>query len=71
MLKTKDLTYMYEDGTVALKNVNIDLSKGKVIGIIGSNGSGKSTLFLNMIGILKPKSGKILYDDNLIQYNKR
>ncbi|WP_077369024.1 energy-coupling factor ABC transporter ATP-binding protein [Anaerosalibacter sp. Marseille-P3206] len=71
MLKTKDLTYAYEDGTIALKNVNIDLSKGKVVGIIGSNGSGKSTLFLNMIGILKPKSGAILYKDSPIEYNKK
>lgn len=71
MLEVKDLTYLYEDGTKALENVNIDLSKGSKIGIIGANGSGKSTLFLNMIGILKPKKGKILFDGKAIKYNKR
>lgn len=71
MLEVKNLTYSYEDGTKALENVNIDLKKGKKIGIIGANGSGKSTLFLNMIGILKPRKGNILFNGESIKYNKK
>lgn len=71
MLKTENLIYEYEDGTLALDDINIDLSKGKRIGIIGANGSGKSTLFLNMIGILKPKKGKVIFQGEPIKYNKK
>ncbi len=71
MIETKSLTYFYEDGTMALEDVNIDLNKGRKVGIIGSNGSGKSTLFLNMIGILKPKKGRVSYKGKSIEYNKK
>lgn len=57
MIEIESLDFIYEDGTVALKDININLEKGKVIAVIGANGSGKSTLFLNMLGILKPKKG--------------
>lgn len=71
MLKMKDVTYIYEDNTVALKNVNIDLNKGKKIGIIGSNGAGKSTLFLNFTGFYKPSKGKILIENEYMKYDKK
>ncbi|MEA4960063.1 energy-coupling factor ABC transporter ATP-binding protein [Lutispora sp.] len=71
MIKVKSLCFKYEDGTKALNNINIDLGKGKVIGLIGSNGSGKSTLFLNMIGILKPDSGHIEYKGSVLKYDKK
>lgn len=71
MIKVESLEYKYEDGTVALKDVNIDLDKGKVIGIIGANGSGKSTLFLNILGILKPSKGIIKCNNKPIKYDKK
>ncbi|MFD3158656.1 energy-coupling factor ABC transporter ATP-binding protein [Haloimpatiens sp. FM7330] len=71
MLKIEDLKYIYEDGTVALENINIDLHKGNKIGVIGSNGSGKSTLFLNMVGILQPKQGKVIFNNEGLKYNKK
>jgi len=71
MIKVESLEYKYEDGTKALKNVNIDLDKGNIIGIIGSNGSGKSTLFLNILGILKPSQGTIKYNNTPLKYDKK
>lgn len=71
MIKIDSLDYIYEDGTKALKDINIDLNKGNVIGVIGANGSGKSTLFLNMLGILKPKKGLIKYMGKPLKYNKK
>lgn len=71
MIKVESVDYKYEDGTMALKNVSIDLNKGKVIGLIGGNGSGKSTLFLNMLGILKPLKGLIKYNNEAIKYDKK
>lgn len=62
-IKTTDLCYAYdaEDGVgvEVLKNVNISISKGEYVAILGHNGSGKSTFakLLNMI--LTPTSGKI------------
>ena len=67
----KNVTYVYEDGTVALDNVNIDLNKNKRIGIVGSNGAGKSTMFMNFLGLLKPAEGKIYYGEEELSYNKK
>lgn len=71
MIEIESLDYVYEDGTVALKNININLGKGKVVSVIGANGSGKSTLFLNMLGILKPKKGTVKYLNNKLKYDKK
>lgn len=70
MLKTENLKYIYEDGTIALQNINIDLNKGNRIAIVGSNGAGKSTLFLNMTGVLKPKAGYVYYNKKKLKYKK-
>lgn len=71
MIEINGLDYKYEDGKLALENINIDLDKGKTIGIIGANGSGKSTLFLNMIGVLKPSKGYIEFNKEKLKYNKK
>lgn len=71
MLKMSNVTYEYDKDNIALKNINIDLSKGNMIGIIGSNGSGKSTLFMNFAGILKPTCGEVLYKDKQLKYDKK
>lgn len=71
MINIEELHYEYEDGTKALDNINMDLSKGNVIGVIGANGSGKSTLFLNILGLIKPKRGRVKYNGKKLKYNKR
>ncbi|WP_070000888.1 energy-coupling factor ABC transporter ATP-binding protein [Cellulosilyticum sp. I15G10I2] len=71
MITTRELTFKYDEGNVALKNIHIDLNKGSIIGIIGVNGSGKSTLFMNMVGVLKPTSGTVLYNNQTIKYDKK
>jgi branched-chain amino acid transport system ATP-binding protein len=49
---------------VAASNINIKISAGEIMGVIGSNGAGKTT-FVNMVtGYLEPSSGKILYREN-------
>lgn len=49
-----------------LDNVNINVSKGEIHGLIGDNGAGKTTLIKCLAGIYKPDSGTILYDDKEI-----
>jgi ABC-2 type transport system ATP-binding protein len=44
---------------VVLDNVNIDVNKGEILGLLGPSGSGKTTLVKAMIGMLNPSSGKI------------
>jgi branched-chain amino acid transport system ATP-binding protein len=49
---------------VAASNINIKISAGEIMGVIGSNGAGKTT-FVNMVtGYLQPSAGKILYREN-------
>ncbi|MFC4804648.1 energy-coupling factor ABC transporter ATP-binding protein [Filifactor villosus] len=71
MLEMRDVTYCYEDGTVALKNITMDLSKYSRIGIVGSNGAGKSTLFLNFLGFYRPTKGKVLLKGKELEYSKK
>jgi energy-coupling factor transport system ATP-binding protein len=46
------------------QDFSLDIKKGEKIALIGSNGSGKSTLFKQMIGLLKPSSGQIIFTEN-------
>lgn len=69
-ITTQNLSYIYEDGTKALQNVNFDSSKGSIVGIIGANGCGKSTFFHLLMGLYKPKTGTVLLDDKPIKYSK-
>jgi energy-coupling factor transport system ATP-binding protein len=60
----ENLTYVYGAGTPfevrAVDNVNVEIEKGALTGLIGHTGSGKSTLLQHLNGLLKPTSGKIL-----------
>lgn len=49
-----------------IKNVSLEIKRGQKIAIIGKSGSGKTTLANLIIGLLKPKSGEILYDNKNI-----
>jgi branched-chain amino acid transport system ATP-binding protein len=49
-------------GLVAINGVDLTVSKGEILGLIGPNGSGKTTLFNMITGIYKPASGKIQLD---------
>ena len=50
----------------ALNNVSLQFSKGQVISLIGPNGSGKTTLIKSILGLVKPDSGSILFNDTPI-----
>ncbi len=50
----------------ALKDISFDLSKGKVLGIIGMNGAGKSTLLQVLAKVLHPTSGKVTVGGNVM-----
>jgi len=66
IIKTEALTYVYSQGTpyekTAVDNVDIEIEKGELAGVIGHTGSGKSTLIQHFNGLLEPTSGKIFID---------
>ena len=70
IIEIKDLNYSYDTQRKALNQVSMSFEKGKIIGVLGGNGAGKSTLFLHLNGILRPGSGKILYNGKEIKYSK-
>ena len=47
----------------ALKGVSFEVNKGEIVDIIGANGAGKTTILHTVTGLLKPKTGKILFND--------
>ena len=61
ILELKDISFGYSNDLI-LENVNLSISKGQYIGIVGVNGSGKSTLLKLILGILKPTKGCIIKD---------
>ena len=61
MIEIKRLTKSFEDKTV-LKGIDCVFETGKTNLIIGQSGSGKTVLMKNIVGLLEPSSGEILYD---------
>lgn len=60
ILECKGLSKQYSRGLYALKNLNITLERGQIIGLLGPNGSGKTTLIKLINDVLIPTEGKIL-----------
>ncbi len=71
IIETKNISYIYPDGTKALENVDFKAKKGKIVALLGPNGAGKSTLFLHFNGILRPSTGSITIDDETLSYDKK
>src|SRR5262249_24789460 len=61
LLRTAGVTMRF-GGLTALDNVNVDLPRGEIRAVIGPNGAGKSTFFNCLTGVLRPTSGRILFD---------
>lgn len=49
-------------GNPALKDINLEIGRGKIIGLLGPNGSGKTTLIKILNGLLTPSEGEVLVD---------
>lgn len=61
MLEVKDLEVYY--GAIhAVKGISLRVEDGQIVTLIGSNGAGKSTTLHTISGLIKPRSGNILFD---------
>ena len=65
LLEIKNLNKKYDD-KYALKDINLQLSSGKIIGLLGKNGAGKTTLIKLINDLLTPTSGEILIKGNSV-----
>ena len=54
----------------ALKNVDLNLDQGQVVGLMGDNGAGKSTLVKIIAGVFQANSGEIIYHNKKIKFSK-
>jgi energy-coupling factor transport system ATP-binding protein len=61
MVKIDSLNFNYSN-IRALRNINLEISDGEIVTLMGRNGSGKSTLLSLLVGLLKPLSGQIQID---------
>jgi len=61
-LRSEDLVKVYKK-RIVVDNVSVSLNQGEVVGLLGPNGAGKTTTFYMIVGMIKPKSGKVFLDD--------
>jgi energy-coupling factor transport system ATP-binding protein len=61
LLEARGLWYTYENGLEALQNVSLRIKPAEFVIILGENGAGKSSLLKNMVGLLRPGRGKVLF----------
>lgn len=66
----RDLCFSYDGKSNVFSHYSLEINKGDFIGFRGESGSGKSTLFHLILGFLKPESGGIYIDDELLSANK-
>ncbi len=59
MISARGVSLIYPDGTVALKNIDLEVSTGELICLIGPSGSGKTSLLKLLMGVLPPTVGEL------------
>lgn len=64
-LYTENLVKKYHNRTV-VDHVSFDVEQGEIVGLLGPNGAGKTTSFYMIVGLIRPKEGKIFLDDEEI-----
>lgn len=70
-IKFKNISYSYPgSNNRVLKNLNLKIEKGSMVGFVGSTGAGKTTLIDLLLGLLSPISGSILVDNQLLTKNE-
>ncbi len=66
MVDIQNWTVAYPDGTVAVDHLNLHISPGEHLALIGANGAGKSSLILSLVGVL-PGTGSVIIDNTSLR----
>jgi len=69
IIKITNLTKQYKNA-LAVKGINFEINKGKIMGLLGPNGCGKSTTIGMMLGLIKPTSGSVTINGLNIENNR-
>lgn len=64
-LHTDNLVKKYRNRTV-VDHVSIEVEQGEIVGLLGPNGAGKTTSFYMIVGLIRPREGRIFLDDEEI-----
>jgi lipopolysaccharide export system ATP-binding protein len=64
-LHTENLVKKYRSRTV-VDHVSIEVEQGEIVGLLGPNGAGKTTSFYMIVGLIRPREGRIFLDDEEI-----
>ena len=62
-LRSENIIKIYGDKEV-VKGVSVEVNQGDIVGLLGPNGAGKTTSFYMIVGLIKPNSGKVFFDDD-------
>ena len=69
MLEINNLKKTFDNGSPALKGVNLKINKGEFVSILGPSGSGKTTLLRTINGLENSSGGEIYFDDKIVNIN--
>lgn len=61
-IRTEKVVKKYKQRTV-VKEVSVSVRQGEIVGLLGPNGAGKTTTFYMIVGIIKPNSGRVFFND--------
>ena len=67
ILKMENITKIYSNGFIANKDVNLELKRGEIHGLVGENGAGKTTLMKVLFGHERPEEGRIIFEGKEVQ----
>ena len=68
-LEIKNLTHRFPNGTIGIRNMNLQIHQGEFIIVAGANGSGKTVFIRHLNGLLLPTEGEVLLEGVPIHHN--
>ncbi|MBS4932592.1 MAG: energy-coupling factor ABC transporter ATP-binding protein [Clostridiales bacterium] len=71
ILKAENIYFSYDDHSLSLNGLSLEIHRGRKIAFMGANGSGKSTFFLCCNGINRPSSGTIYFHGQPLDYSRK
>lgn len=71
MISMQNVTKIYENGALGLKDFSIEIEKGEFVFVVGSSGSGKSTFIRTLLKEIEPTTGEVYIDSTQLSVLKR